>query len=285
MEQKKDNILETMEKAKKAEKENRDKHNDLKTQLTNVQTQIQALQKTERVKEALMEGIANLESKEKQHEELTRIKDDVATKLEASTTDLKAHVMKLEEAKKLEAAANRAKATNDYDYNNILVPGRVELSEIAEKKEQLAKRIAETQKTFSELEVSGKEQLDSKLEAKRSVLVELANLQEQFDSLKNKREVMEHSNQESKESWEREINELEALEQKLRNTTATKEAYIKELKANQDKRRHENLEEAKTLAENETAKSSRLLQLLGGAQKYIEKAKGKVELLGESLDI
>jgi hypothetical protein len=226
-----------------------------------------------------------LDIEQKRQVELTSIKDELTIKLETSKKDLEVAQLEFVQATKLNDEARHTKVVNDEEYNMLVVPGRVELSEIAEMKETLAEEIKETQKSFSKLETTEKEILDSKLEKKRLLLLELAALQEHADNIKLKHDAQQHSNQQSKDNWEREIKELDDLETNLRNTAAAKEAHAKQLMEAQAKRRRECLDAALSLSETENAKNRRLLKLLGSAEKYIAKAKDKMQQLGEDLDI
>jgi len=258
---------------------------DLKTRLANADAQIQALQAAERLRKALKEANEVLEMETKSNVELVEVEKQLAIKVEASAKHLEMAQLGLVRANKLDSEARRSKQANDEEYDSKVVPGRVELSEIAERKETLAEKIKETQKSLSELEITEKDRLDSKYEAKRKSMDELKTLQEQADSIKAKQEDAETSNRESKDNWESEIKQLEELEASLRTTMATKEACIEELVETQTKRRRESLDEATSRAEEEKTKNRRLLKLLGSAEKYIAKAKDRVGQLGESLDI
>ena len=277
--------MQEFQKSQEIERQKQTKREDLKTQIAKAQAQIQSLQTAERLQQELADAAFALDREQKRNVELTNIKNELAVKLEASKTDLEAAQSEFVQATKLNDEARNAKMINDEEYNMLVVPGRVELSEIAEKKETLAREIKEIQKSFSELETNEKEYLNSKLEQKRLLLLDLATLQEQAEKIKSNHDALERSNQQSKENWEREIKELDDLEANLRNTTATKEAHTKQLMEAQAKRRRECLDAALTLAETENAKNRRLLKLLGSGEKYIAKAKDKVKQLGEDLDI
>ena len=277
--------MQEFQKSQEIERQKQTKREDLKTQIAKAQAQIQSLQTAERLQQELADAAFALDREQKRNVELTNIKNELAVKLEASKTNLEAAHSEFVQATKLNDEARNAKMINDEEYNVLVVPGRVELSEIAEKKETLAREINEIQKSFSELETNEKEHLNSKLEQKRLLLLDLATLQEQAEKIKSNHDALERSNQQSKENWEREIKELDDLEANLRNTTATKEAHTKQLMEAQAKRRRECLDAALTLAETENAKNRRLLKLLGSGEKYIAKAKDKVKQLGEDLDI
>ena len=278
-------MLQEVEKAQEIEHQKIAKREELKTQCAMAQAQIKTLQAAERLQQDLADAAFALDIEQKRQVELTSIKDELTIKLETSKKDLEVAQLEFVQATKLNDEARHTKVVNDEEYNMLVVPGRVELSEIAEMKETLAEEIKETQKSFSKLETTEKEILDSKLENKRLLLLELAALQEHADNIKLKHDAQQHSNQQSNDNWEREIKELDDLETNLRNTTAAKEAHAKQLMEAQAKRRRECLDAALTLAETENAKNRRLLKLLGSGEKYIAKAKDKVKQLGEDLDI
>ena len=278
-------MLQEVEKAQEIEHQKIAKREELKTQCAMAQAQIKTLQAAERLQQDLADAAFALDIEQKRQVELTSIKDELTIKLETSKKDLEVAQLEFVQATKLNDEARHTKVVNDEEYNMLVVPGRVELSEIAEMKETLAEEIKETQKSFSRLETTEKEILDSKLEKKRLLLLELAALQEHADNIKLKHDAQQHSNQQSKDNWEREIKELDDLETNLRNTTAAKEAHAKQLMEAQAKRRRECLDAALSLSETENAKNRRLLKLLGSAEKYIAKAKDKVQQLGEDLDI
>jgi len=261
------------------------KREGLKLQIAKTQAEIQFLQAVECLQQELEDIALDLDREQKHMDELTSIKHAIAVKLEASKTDLEAAQLKLVQATKLYDEARNAKIANDEEYNTLVVPGRVELSEIAERKETLAREIKETQKSFGALETSEKEHLNSKLEENRLLGLDLATLQEQAENIKSKLGDQERSNQQSKENWEREIKELDDLGANLRNTTATIEAHAKQVMEVQAKRCRESLDAALALSETENAKNRRLLKLLASGEKYIAKAKDKVKQLGEDLDI
>jgi hypothetical protein len=278
-------LLQEVEKAQEIEHQKIAKREELKTQSAMAQAQIKTLQAAERLQQNLSDAAFALDIEQKRQVELTSIKDELTIKLETSKKDLEVAQLEFVQATNLNDEALHTKVVNDVEYNMLVVPGRVELSEIAEMKETLAEEIKETQKSFSKLETTEKQILDSKLENKRLLLLELAALQEHADNIKLKHDAQEHSNQQSKDNWEREIKELDDLATNLRNTTAAKEAHAKQLMEAQAKRRRECLDAALSLSENENAKNRRLLKLLGSAEKYIAKAKDKVQQLGEDLDI
>jgi hypothetical protein len=277
--------LQNIEKYAEIEKQELAANNDSRAQIARIKAQIKALQAAESLKQALTDVNVTLDIEVKRNTALNAIEKELAVKMKDSKNELEAAELDFVEAKKLEGNALRAKMGNDNEYNIVLVPGRVELSEISEKKERLAALIKDTQKSFSTLEVTEKERLDSKLETKGLILAELKVLEEQLESLTARHHAIDGANQECKDNWEREIKELDSLESNLRNTMAAKEAQLKNLSETQAKRRRESLDEARALAENENAKSRRLLKILGSAEKYIAKAKYKVKLLGEDLDM
>ncbi len=261
------------------------KVDDQKSQIDQVTANLEKLAKQKLLLKELTESTLALDVEEKRHDDLLRRKAQLATKLEESEHEVKESAEELHEAQQLDAKATKLKAENDENHNLIVVPGRVELCDIAEKKENLAKLIEETQKTNSDLEISEKESLASKLETKRMALEELAVLEKEVQSVKAKMAFVDKTNKESKEILKREIEEHVSLEKNLRAAVDAKHAHLEEMRETQSKHLRQSIDEATLVAEKEKEKDERLISILRAGMELFNKTEKRLELLGETLDI
>ena len=254
----------------------------MNAQVGKVQDDLQEIENQKRLLESHTRSKAELEEKQKHKDELLRLKAELAAKLEASKEPLAASEQSLFKAQELEEEARKLKAENDEKHDKILVPGRLELSEIAEEKEKLAKRIEDAQKSNTELQISEKEKLDAIHETKRQTLETLAGLEEEARALKAKKEAMQNANHQAKESLTRELEGHLKLQEKLRDVSDVKETQLSNVRLEQLKRREEKIAEATTLADSEKAKGDRLIHTLKRGSELFEKFQKKMKQLDES---
>ena len=258
--------------------------NETKSKIEKTMAEIQEQLNQEKLLKLLAVTKETLVKEQMRKDDLLRVEAELEAELKASQDELEGTADDLKKVQECEAEALKLKAENDEKHNNIVVPGRVELSEIAEKKEKVSKLIEETQKSNSEMEMSGKEHLDSKLETKRIVLEDLAALKEEVASVRAKKEAMQLVNKQSKENWEREIEEHITHAQKLRAASDAKQSHLDEVEREQSKRRGERVEECMALAETEKAKGARLVKVLNRGVDLIHEAESRLGKLGERLE-
>jgi hypothetical protein len=204
--------------------------------------------------------------------------------VQACGHDLELATDELKKAQMLEADALKLKSENDENHALILVPGRVELCELAEKKERIAKVIDEAEKSNRRMKIDEDEALASKLEMKTRLTNELARLEEEARTLKVEMDSIDTANQESKEEWKREIELHNSVAKNLQVAIDAKEAQLQEMRDAQSARHRQSIDEARKLADYEKEKGERLVSILRGGLELFKKTEERLKKLGESSD-
>jgi hypothetical protein len=219
------------------------------------------------------------------NEDLMRKKAELVEKVHAYGHDVKLTSVELEKARQLEADALKLKSENDEKHALILVPGRVELCELTERKEKLANIIDEAERSNRTMEIAEDEVLASKLKTKSRLTDELAKLEEEARNLKVRMESIDQENIESKEGWKRDIEFHNSVTKNLQVAIEAKEAHIQEIRENQAERHRQSIDEATKLADYEKEKGERLVSILKGGLELFKKTEERLNKLGESIEL
>ena len=211
---------------------------------------------------ARSEQNSSLEKRQAEHQELLRLKEELAARLEKETDDVKASRLKLDEAQRVDAEAKQLGTANDEMECNVVIPGREEMARLAQKKETLAKMISQHHERSVTAEATEKKELKIKMEEKQRLSEELSVLKEELEGKKLKIQHLLRVQGESKESWESEISEHWTLGEKCRLAFEAEKAQSAEALRVRQSKNDAQIEEAKSSFEGGRDEKERYLHIL-----------------------
>lgn len=253
------------------------------SKLSAISSQLEEVQEFERFRKARQEQKAVLELEEEEQTELLRLKEELIAKLQEAQNQLETNNVELEDVQRREAEAAKTKNENDEMHKSIVVPGRVEMVELAQKKEQLAMEIGQQHEIGVAAQAHEKEELGSKLEMKKAVLEELSALKEELEGKRSKSRHFDRVMKESEENWKQEIATHATLEEKYRNALEAKQAHMDEVHEMRMAKFNGRIGLAHEEAANQCAEKERHLQILLYGGEIIENAKATERKLLEDL--
>lgn len=261
------------------------KVDEKRSQIDKVKADLEELTYYKNLLIALDDSTAAMGLEQKRNEDLMRQKAELMEKVQACGHDVQLTTVELQKARELEADALKLKTENDENHALIIVPGRVELCELAEKKEKLAKIIDEAEKNNRMMEIVEDEALSSKLETKSRLTDELARLNEEARNLKVRIVSIDNANKESKEGWKLDIEFHNSVTKNLQVAIEAKEVHLQEIRETQAERHRQSIDEATKLANYEKEKGERLVSILKGGLELFKKTEERLKKLGESIDL
>ena len=261
------------------------KVDEKRSQVDKVKAELEELTHYKSLLIAVDDSKTVLALEQNRNEDLMRKKTELVEKVHACGHDVDLTSFELEKARQLEADALKLKSENDEKHALILVPGRVELCELTERKGKLASIIDEAERSNRTMEIAEDEVLASKLKTKSTLTDELAKLEEEARNLKVRMESIDKENIESKEGWKRDIEFHNSVTKNLQVAIEAKEAHIQEIRENQAERHRQSIDEATKLADYEKEKGERLVSILKGGLELFKKTEERLNKLGESIEL
>ena len=261
------------------------KVDEKRSQVDKVKTNLGELNHYKSLIVALDDSKAALALEQKRNEDFVRQKAELVEKVRACNHDVALTTVELKKAQQLQADALKLKTENDENHTLIIVPGRVELCELTERKETIAKMIDEAEKTNRKMEIVEDEVVSSKLETKKRLTEELATLEEEARNLRGATESIDIANEESKKGWKRDIEFHNSVNKNFQVAIEAKEAHLQEIREAQSERHRQSIDEATKLAEYEKEKGERLVSILKGGMELFKKTEERLKKIGESIDL
>lgn len=224
---------------------------------------------------------AELKNLEKEHSENLRIKEELELQIRKSKAALHESKQELKVAESLDAEAKSLKKFNDSMEVSIVIPGKEEMTRLAEKKEEYAKAIGQEHHDSSVAQTREREELASKDEEKRLQTEELSALEEELEGKRLKGQHYVRVKEESIGNWEHEISEHQSLEAKYRLAYQAEKAQIEETHRVRQLELEAQVEKAQAELESQRFKDERHLHILLYGAEIIEKALEKERKLYE----
>eukprot|EP00934_Nitzschia_sp_Nitz4_P005973 Nitzschia sp. Nitz4//scaffold38_size140716//100264//101959//NITZ4_003156-RA/size140716-snap-gene-0.148-mRNA-1//1//CDS//3329550105//5963//frame0 len=226
----------------------------------------------------------SVQQKTEENESLLRLKTELELQLKESEEKLAESKQELASAQESEARSLQLQKENEEKHNAIVVPGRVELSEIAEQKELFAKEIEQIQRINADKQVQQTEELSSKMATKRMILDECDSLEATLHEAENELKSVNLELAKSSETWEKSIAEQKEHLSQLEASIKAEDELRKEKQEELEHKKEEMIAHAKHEADSEIQAKKRLLKILATANQDLDKVVRKAREVDFPLD-